>query len=149
MKKSIIPLILCILVSASCKKDNIYIDPIIKEVEYTEYIPQAGLTFMIPFGYKSVTKGGTFFKGYRYRIIAGAYISPTTLGTPIFSETGKKYFQEITVPENNTASVRTVTVEFALENGYTEEGGTYGASGWGSWETVFSTIQEGKTETDE
>ena len=146
MKKFIIPLVLCIFALFSCKKENVYINPILKEVEYTEYIPQAGLTFMIPFGYKSVTRGETFFKGYRYRIIAGAYIGPATLGTPIYSETGKKYFQEITVPENNTASVRSVSVDFSLENGYTEEGGTYGAEGWGSWVRVFSTIQEGKSE---
>ena len=146
MKKFILPLILCLLASASCKKEDTYIDPILKEVEYTEYIPQAGLTFMIPFGYKSVTKAGTFFKGYRYRVIAGASIGATTLGTPIYSMTGKKYYQEITVPENNTPAVRNVTVDFALENGYTEEGGTYGAEGWGPWVTVFSTIQQGKTE---
>ena len=100
MKKFILPLILCLLASASCKKEDTYIDPILKEVEYTEYIPQAGLTFMIPFGYKSVTKAGTFFKGYRYRVITGASIGPTTLGTPIYSISGKKYFQEITVPDS-------------------------------------------------
>ena len=45
MKKFILPLILCLLASASCKKEDTYIDPILKEVEYTEFIPQAGRDF--------------------------------------------------------------------------------------------------------